>query len=280
MIFGSFEWSPSGRSRSSRRRVAAAFAGAIVLVATQGLAQEPQPVATPQTVQRPAVEGRRIAEQNFALRGALRALEQADPEPSRITLYVTQRGDDKIWRVYFGSLDFRQRRFMVAYEAVQVEPGGEEFDVTTYPEDVPADDFVSGAAMALVTALNAFEPPQVRFYPHIFRETDGRWVTYFLPDHVQPGGLPQQVSSRVVVSPDTRSVLESTRFYAEISFNIGFDEVSAARRDARTRSEIAKFIRYYVPLAAAQPTVAQLAFLVNLYTCSLTPEQLAPACLR
>jgi hypothetical protein len=258
----------------------AAIASGILLLVTQGVAQEIQPVAAPQTVQRPAVEGRRIAEQNFALRRALQALDEANPEPSRITLYVTQRGDDLVWRVYFGSLDFQRRRFMVAYEVIQTAPGSEEFVVATYPEDVPADESVSGAAMALVTALNAFEPPQITFYPHIFRESDGRWVTYFLPDHVQPGGMPQQVNSRVVVSPDTRSVLESTRFYTEISFNIGFDVGTAARREQRTRSEIAKFLRYYVPLAAAQPTVAQLAFLVNLYTCSLTPQQLAPACLR
>ena len=272
---------PGASSRRRRGAVASvAGAAALLLTAPSGAAQETSAVAAPQTVQRPAVEGRRIAEQNFALRRALQALYDANPEPSRITLYITQRGDDRIWRVYFGSLDFQRRRFMVAYEVVQAAPGSEQFAVTTYPEDVAADEFVSGAAMALVTALNAFEPPQLKFYPHIFRETDGRWVTYFLPDHVQPGRMPQQVSSRVVVSPDTRSVLESTRFYAELSFNIGFDGESAASRARRTRSEIAKFVRYYVPLVAAQPAVAQLAFLINLYTCSLTPQPLAPACLR
>ena len=254
-------------------------AASLLLVASQGLGQEVRGVTVPQAVQRPVVEGRRIAEQNFALRQALKALESVNPEPSRVTLYITNRRDDDLWRVYFGSLDFPNRRFMVAYEAVQGAPGGEEFVVTSHPEDVPADEFVSRAAMALITALNVFEPPQITVYPHVFRESDGRWVTYFLPDLVPPGSMPQQVDSRVVVSPDTRSVLESTRFYAEISFSYGING-AAARRGEFDRNGIERFVRYVLPRMAAQPTVAPVALLLNLYTCSLTPHELAPACRR
>ena len=254
-------------------------AAGLLLVASQGLGQEVRGVTVPQTVRRPVVEGRRIAEQNFALRHALQALESVDPEPSRVTLYITNRRDDDLWRVYFGSLDFQNRRFMVAYEAVQQSPGGKEFIVTSHAEDVPADEFVSRAAMALITALNVFEPPQITFYPHVFRERDGRWVTYFLPDLVPPGSLPRQVDSRVVVSPDTRSVLESTRFYAEINFSYGING-AAARRGELERNGIERFVRYVLPRMAAQPTVAPVALLLNLYTCSLTPHELAPACRR
>jgi hypothetical protein len=179
-------------------------AAGLLLVASQGLGQEVRGVTVPQTVQRPVVEGRRIAEQNFALRQALQALERVDPEPSRVTLYITNRRDDDLWRVFFGSLDFPNRRFMVAYEAVQGSPGSEEFVVTSHPEDVPADEFVSRAAMALITALNAFEPPQITFYPHVFRESDGRWVTYFLPDLVPPGSMPQHWS-RLASTPRSTS---------------------------------------------------------------------------
>ncbi len=250
----------------------------LLLAASHGLGQEVSGVTVPQTVQRSVVEGRRIAEQNFALRQALQALESVNPEPSRVTLYITNRREDDLWRVYFGSLDFQNRRFMVAYEAVQVSPGSEEFAVTSHPEDVPADEFVSSSAMALITALNAFEPPQITFYPHVFRERDGRWVTYFLPDLVPPGSMPQQVDSRVVVSPDTRTVLESTRFYAEINFNYGIN--GAARRGESQRNGIDRFVRYVLPRMAAQPTMAPVALLLNLYTCSLTPHELAPACRR
>ena len=254
-------------------------AAGLLLVASQGIGQEVHGVTAPQTVQRPGVEGRRIAEQNFALRQALQALESVNPEPSRVTLYITNRRDDDLWRVYFGSLDFPNRRFMVAYEAVQVSPGSEEFAVTSHPEDVPADEYVSSSAMALITALNAFEPPQITFYPHVFRERDGRWVTYFLPDLVPPGSMPQQVDSRVVVSPDTRTVLESTRFYAEINFSYGING-AATRRGELQRNGIERFVSYVLPRMAAQPTVAPVALLLNLYTCSLTPHELAPACRR
>lgn len=246
-----------------------------------GVAQEVQRVAAPSTVQRSAAEGRRLAEQNFALRQALRALERIGPEPSRVTLYITQKRDDERWRVYFGSLDFAHRQFRVAYVAAQAAPGSEEFVVTSYPEDVPANEFVSRAAMALMTALNAFEPPRLTFFPHVFHESDGRWVTYFLPEMVPPGRMPQQVDSRIVVSPDTRRVLESTRFYAEISFSVEFDGPAAARM--RTRRELAsleRFLTYYVPRAAAHPAVAPLALLLAYYSCSITPPQLAPGCWR
>jgi hypothetical protein len=246
-----------------------------------GVAQEVQRVAAPSTVQRSAAEGRRLAEQNFALRQALRALERIGPEPSRVTLYITQKRDDERWRVYFGSLDFAHRQFRVAYVAAQAIPGSEEFVVTSYPEDVPANEFVSRAAMALMTALNAFEPPRLTFFPHVFHESDGRWVTYFLPEMVPPGHMPLQVDSRIVVSPDTRRVLESTRFYAEISFSVEFDGPAAARM--RTRRELAsleRFLTYYVPRAAAHPSVAPLALLLAYYSCSITPPQLAPGCWR
>ncbi|MEJ2369924.1 MAG: hypothetical protein P8Y07_03615, partial [Gemmatimonadales bacterium] len=111
-----------------RRRGQASLAAAgLLLAASHGLGQEVSGVTVPQTVQRSVVEGRRIAEQNFALRQALQALESVNPEPSRVTLYITNRREDDLWRVYFGSLDFQNRRFMVAYEAVQVSPGSEEF---------------------------------------------------------------------------------------------------------------------------------------------------------
>ncbi|MCK5411358.1 MAG: hypothetical protein KAJ67_04640 [Gemmatimonadetes bacterium] len=246
-----------------------------------GVAQVVQRVAAPSTVQRSAAEGRRLAEQNFALRQALRALERVNPEPSRVTLYITQKRDDELWRVYFGSLDFARRQFRVAYVAAQVAPGSEEFAVTTYPEDVPANEFVSRAAMALITALNAFEPPRIKFFPHVFQESDGRWVTYFLPEMVPPGRMPQQVDSRIVVSPDTRRVLESTRFYAEISFTVEYDGPAAARmRTRRDLASLERFLAYYVPRAAAQPSVAPLVFLLAYYSCSITPPQLAPGCWR
>ncbi len=267
-----------GAGPPGRAALAPAIAG-IFFLASHGVGQEVHDVAAPPTVQRPAAEGLRIAEQNFALRQALQALERVSPEPSRVTLYITDRRDDGLWRVYFGSLDFTNQRFMVAYEATQESPESETFVVTSHPEDVPADDFVSGAAMALITALNAFEPPRITFYPHVFRENDGRWVTYFLPDLVPPGRLPQQVDSRVVVSPDTRRVLESTRFYARISFSMGVSGV-AAQRELRDRAVIDWLVRYYVPRMAAEPRTAPVAFLVNLYTCSLTPRQLAPGCYR
>jgi hypothetical protein len=264
------------RRRHGRTSLAAV---GLLVVASQGLGQEVRGVTVPQTVQRPVVEGRRIAEQNFALRQALLALESVDPEPGRVTLYITNRRDDDLWRVYFGSLDFPNRRFMVAYEATQRSPGSDEFVITSNPEDVPADEFVSRAAMALITALNAFEPPQITFYPHVFRESDGRWVTYFLPSLVPPGSMPQQVDSRVVGSPDTRSVLESTRFYAEINFSYAMNG-TAARRSEMERKGIERFVNYVLPRMAAQPTVAPVALLLNLYTCSLTPHELAPACRR
>jgi hypothetical protein len=263
--------------------VGGALLGGALLAAgpRAGIAQEVQRVTAPSTVQRSAAEGRRLAEQNFALRQALRALERVKPEPSRVTLYITQKRDDELWRVYFGSLDFARRQFRVAYVASQAAPGSEEFVVTSYPEDVPANEFVSRAAMALVTALNAFEPPRITFFPLVFRESDGSWVTYFLPEIVPAGRTPQQVDSRIVVSPDTRRVLESTQFYAEISFSVEFDAVASARTRTRgERASLDRLLAYLVPRAAAQPSAAPLAFLLAYYSCSITPPQLAPGCWR
>lgn len=155
-----------------------------------------------------AGEDQRISEYDFAVSRAMQALMAAGPDERRATLYVARKEGD-LWHVYFGSFDFRGPLFGIAYEVVQTEPGTAEFEVRRYAEDRPADAELTRAAMALVTALDAFEPRSVRFYTYVWRDEAGRWVTYFVPEQVAPGAVRRAADQRVVVSADARRVLES-----------------------------------------------------------------------
>lgn len=160
-----------------------------------------------------AGEDQRISEYDFAVSRAMQALMAAGPDERRATLYVARKEGD-LWHVYFGSFDLRSPRFDLAYEVVQEAPGSGEFEVRKYEQEVPADAELTRAAMALMTALDVFEPRDVRFYTYVWRDDAGRWVTYFAPEVVGPPGTVRRAADqRVVVSPDARRVLESR--YAE-----------------------------------------------------------------
>ncbi len=156
----------------------------------------------------PMDEGQRISEYDFAVSHAMRTLMETGAEPRRVALYVARKEGER-WHVYFGSFDLRGPLFGIAYEVVQAEPGSAEFEVRRYAEDRPADAELTRAAMALVTALDAFEPRSVRFYTYVWRDEAGRWVTYFVPEQVAPGAVRRAADQRVVVSADARRVLES-----------------------------------------------------------------------
>lgn len=164
----------------------------------------------------PVDEETRISEYDFAVSHAMRALMATGPEQGRVSVYVARK-EGPLWHVYFGSYDIRRSAFRIAYEVVQKEEGSEEFVVGTWTADVPADEELDRAATALVNALDVFEPRSVRFYTYVWRDTTGRWVTYFAGAGAPPGpvrrgiGRPG-VDQRVVLSPDARRVLESRAF--------------------------------------------------------------------
>lgn len=195
------------------RRVGAVLCACFTAGAGTGLAQEPPPREgeAPPT----AEEGKRISEYDFAVSHAMRALMAAGPDQGRVTVYVARKEEDR-WHVYFGSYDVRRFLFKIAYEVVQRGEGSEEFAVRRYRRDIPADAELNRAATALVTALDAFEPRTVRFHTYVWRDADGRWVTYFVPTAVRRPlreGLGQPaIDQRVLVSPDARQILESRSY--------------------------------------------------------------------
>lgn len=155
-----------------------------------------------------ATEDRRISEYDFAVSQAMRALMEAGAEGRRVALYVARK-EGELWHVYFGSFDFGGPAFGIAYEVVQEAPGSSDFEVKANHPEVAADPELTRAAMALVTAMDAFEPRSVRFYTYVWRDETGRWITYFVPEAAASGRLGRSGDQRVVVSPDARRVLES-----------------------------------------------------------------------
>lgn len=196
------------------RRAGTLACALLALAAGDGLAQ--QAAATPAVAPSPD-ENRRISEYDFAVSHAMRALMAANPEQGRVTVYVARK-EGELWHVYFGSYDVRTSVFRIAYEVVQQEVGGEQFAVRKYRGDIAADEELNRQATALVTALQAFEPPTVRFHTYVWRDADGRWVAYFVPASLRRPlreELAQPtVDQRVVLSPDARQILETRNYPA------------------------------------------------------------------
>lgn len=186
--------------------LAAMLAGPATAQAQDEAAETREDSAQPR--QEAATEDRRISEYDFAVSQAMRALMEAGAEGRRVALYVARK-EGELWHVYFGSFDFGGPAFGIAYEVVQEAPGSPQFEVQAYQPEQPADPELTRAAMALVTAMDAFEPRSVRFYTYVWRDENGRWITYFVPEAAASGRLGRSGDQRVVVSPDARRILES-----------------------------------------------------------------------
>lgn len=204
-----------GRRASLCGRVGTLLCALLAAGPSSASAQEERPtvVRTPEVED----EDQRISEYDFAVSHAMRALMAANPEQGRVTVYVARK-EGALWHVYFGSYDVRRSLFRIAYEVVQEEEGGEGFAVRKYPEEVPADAELNRQATALVTALQAFEPRNVRFHTYVWRNADGQWVAYFVPVSVrrplQEGPGQPAIDQRVLVSPDARQILETRNYPA------------------------------------------------------------------
>lgn len=226
-----------------------------------------------------AEEGR-LSEYDFAVSHAMRALMAAGAEQGRVTVYVARK-EGELWHVYFGSLDVNDPSFQVAYDVVQDEPGSRAFTVRRFEEDVSADPELTRAALALVTAMGAFEPATVRFHTYVWRDASGRWVTYFAPEVVRrPGARSADVNRRVVVSPDARRVLELRNLEDEAEAGAGGRDAEATAPavvpPAPTMSDLLNvfFRPALAPLAVvARRLVCEMNWEGELQNCLVAPRR-------
>lgn len=207
---------PATAFRAAAYRSAGALLFVLLAAAPTAVqAQEERPSAAGDP--RVEDEDQRISEYDFAVSHAVRALMAADPEQGRVTVYVARK-EGALWHVYFGSYDVRRSVFRIVYEVVQQAESSERFAVRKYREEVPADAELNRQATALVTALQAFEPRDVRFHTYVWRNADGQWVAYFVPVSVrrplQEGPGQPAIDQRVLVSPDARQILETRNYPA------------------------------------------------------------------
>ena len=258
--------STAGVAPCLRAALALGLAAAFALLPRAGTAQDPEaPPDLPQ--ERSEEEGRRISEYDFAVSNAMRALMAAGAEQRRVTVYVARK-EGELWHVYFGSLDVRAPRFSVAYEVVQSDPGSAAFEVRRFEEDVEADTELTRAALALVTSLDAFEPPTVRFRTYVWRDARGRWVAYFAPAS-RDGDL--DVTRRVVVTPDARQVLELRNL---LESGEAPDSAHWVPAGPATRPTAADFVNLLL-----RPDLAPLAFVARRLVCELDWEGKIRSCL-
>lgn len=189
-------------------------AAALALELLAGTPVEAQ-IPPAEAMQSAELEGQRIAKYHYAVEHATNALMKAQPEQHRISLYVAREEADG-WHVYFGAINVAIAEFSVAYEAVQTRPGDSVFVLDRYDVPREVDSELSTAAMALIRSLDAFEPQWERYETYVWRDSAGRWVTYFLPGQTSSGRWPIGGDMRVVVDPSAGEVLSATTFHQEL----------------------------------------------------------------
>jgi len=242
-------------------------ATAAVLLVAGGLhAQDSISLPSDSVIRQAEQEGRRIAAYDFAVRHATQELLGAGVEQNRISLYVA-RQEDGLWHVYFGSINVLSSEFRTAYEVVQKKPDGKKFSVHRKLDAEPADQELSRAATALITALAAFEPQWERYETYVWLNSRGEWVTYFLPGPTVTGQWPIGADMRVLVSFDAKRVLQSVTFHANLTL------VKPSRKEA-----IATHHRHLAGENPAptdfayvliNPQLAPMALVANGYTCTV-----------
>lgn len=240
-----------------------------------GLAAQQVRLPDDSVVRQAEREGRKIADYDFAVRNATRALMAQNPAQNRISLYVARR-QNELWHVYFGSFNVLSSEFRVAYEVVQRAKGSGDFEVRDYPKSPPAVGDLRTAAVALVTALDAFDPRWERYFTYVWKDDSGRWVAYFLPGQTSEGKWPIGGDERVLLSADGHRILEVTTFHANVTVVVPSREAAIATHHKHLLyDEPAPTDFAYVLMA---PELAPMKLVMSRFSCIVNRKGLLTGC--
>jgi hypothetical protein len=165
--------------------------------------------------------GRALAEYDQAAWHASDALKTADPKTAEGQRYLAKKGNGR-WRVVFGALNADKSKFLIGYEAEQLEKP-KEFEVKKVEPAKEETGFYLFAARALEMASADFghanRPYNAAALPVIGREAKdqpGSLYVYFYPAQTKAGIYPLGGDVRYLVAADGMKILEKRQMHNSI----------------------------------------------------------------
>jgi hypothetical protein len=155
-----------------------------------------------------------LAEYDTAAWQATDAVKAAHPVEGRVGRYIARKTDAG-WVVDFGRLNETENKFLVAYEAVQVESPA-RFEVRGFDPMREDTGWNLAAAKGIETAMRNFgeasRPYNIAVVP---AEHESMYV-YLYPAQVKAGVYPLGADVRYRVSPDGTKIIEKRQMHKTI----------------------------------------------------------------
>ena len=165
--------------------------------------------------------GRALAEYDQAAWHASDALKTANPKTAEGQQYLAKKENGR-WTVVFGALNADKSKFLMAYEAEQLERT-KEFEMKKVEPAKEETGFYLFAVRALETASSDFghanRPYNTAVLPVIGRaakDQPGSLYVYFYPAQTKAGIYPLGGDVRYLVSADGTKILEKQRMHSSI----------------------------------------------------------------
>jgi hypothetical protein len=165
--------------------------------------------------------GRDLAAYDAAAWHASDAVRTKEPKEGSVVRYIACK-TDKGWTVAFGRIDEKQRNFLIAYEATQVDKS-DVFDVTEHTPTMADTGFYLSAARAIDTSLQDFakhfEGEQRPYNVAVLPAEQGRLWVYLVPAPTKPNVWPLGGDVRYLISRQGTKVIEKRQLHKVVIEN-------------------------------------------------------------
>jgi hypothetical protein len=211
------------KGKTLRRRVGGFVSVLIVAIASWGFASVPtHSDENPREKELAGIteRGRALAEYDAAVWHATDAVQAANPKTVEGQRSIAKKENGK-WIVVFGAFNADKSKFLISYEAIQLEKS-REFQVTKNEPVKQDEGFYLIAARAIELALTDFgetsRPYDAAVLPAMQAEEGARGLiyVYLYPGQTKVGTYPLGGDVRYLVSADGTRILAKRQMHAAI----------------------------------------------------------------
>ena len=158
--------------------------------------------------------GRLLAGYDQAVWHASDALQVANPKTAQGQRCLARLENGK-WIVVFGALNADQTRFLISYEAVQLDKP-QEFSVTHHDPAAEHAAFFLFAARSLEIALADFGAVSRPYNNAVFPTAEAQFYVYLYPAQSKAGTYPFGGDVRYLISADGATILQKRQLHKTI----------------------------------------------------------------
>lgn len=158
--------------------------------------------------------GRQLAEYDVAAWFASDAVVALKPVEGSVSRYIAKKTGEA-WVVFFGRLNEKRDKFLIAYEATQ-STNAKEFSVRRFETPKEDSGFLLSAAKAIETSLADFKGTPRPYNVAALPTNSNQVYVYVVPAQTKHGVYPLGGDARYLVSQDGSKIIEKRQLHISI----------------------------------------------------------------